>query len=77
MKMSGWEEQFQQRIDNIRKKEINQIKKAYRLYGINEALFFSSKCFVLFVYLYNFIIQQMTIPISHLYTPFGYYETPT
>ena len=43
MKMSGWENQFQKRIDKMREKEVNQIQKAYRLYAINEALFFSSK----------------------------------
>lgn len=43
--MSGWEEQFQQRIDNIRAKEVDQIQKAYTLYAINEALFFSSKSY--------------------------------
>ena len=43
MKMSGWEWQFQKRINDIRSKEIQQIEKSYRYYAINETIFFASK----------------------------------
>ena len=42
MKMSGWEGQFQERIQNIRKDEVAQIERANRLKAWNEALFFAS-----------------------------------
>ncbi len=42
VKMSGWENQFLQRIQKIRKKEVSQIRRANRLKAWNEALFFSS-----------------------------------
>lgn len=46
MKMSGWEQQFQRRIDKIRDREVKQIGNALRLHGINVTLYFSSKFFV-------------------------------
>lgn len=42
MKMSGFEWQFLERIQDIRKQEVEQIQKANRLKAANEALFFAS-----------------------------------
>lgn len=46
MKMSGWEWQFLSRIEDIRAKEIAQIKKANMLKAWNEALFFATNVIV-------------------------------
>ena len=61
MKMSAWEEQFESRISKIRDREIKQIGHAYRFFGINETLFFSSK------YLHPFIGYNCYI-LSHVLT---------
>ena len=42
VKMSGWENQFLERIQKIRKEEVSQIRRANQLKAWNEALFFSS-----------------------------------
>jgi len=42
VKMSAWENEFLERIQNIRKEEIDQIRRANRLKAWNEALFYSS-----------------------------------
>lgn len=46
MKMFGWENEFEDRIQRVRKKEIRQIHKANRLKALNEALFFAVNVFV-------------------------------
>jgi len=56
MKMSGWEEEFQKRIANIRAAEVKQIHKANRLKALNEALFFSVNAVV-----------STTIFLSHVF----------
>jgi len=42
MKMAGWENQFNQRIADVRRREIRQIQKANRLKAMNESLFFAA-----------------------------------
>mmetsp|Transcript_5398 Transcript_5398/g.7757 ORF Transcript_5398/g.7757 Transcript_5398/m.7757 type:complete len:414 (-) Transcript_5398:3266-4507(-) len=42
MKMSGWEQEFEERIVKVRQQEINQVQQANRLKAWNEALYFSS-----------------------------------
>jgi len=42
MKMSGWETQFEERIETIRSLESSRIQKANRLRALNEAIYFVS-----------------------------------
>jgi ATP-binding cassette subfamily C (CFTR/MRP) protein 4 len=42
MKMSGWETQFEERIEKIRQLESARIQKANRLRALNEAIYFTS-----------------------------------
>lgn len=52
MKMSGWEWQFYERIQRIRKEEIEQTMRANRLKAWNEALFFSANvCISIVIFL--------------------------
>jgi len=57
MKMNGWEWQFLDRIQSIRKEEIAQIRKANTLKCWNEALFFSTN-----------VVVSMVIFLVHLAT---------
>jgi len=56
MKMFGWENEFESRINRVRQKEIKQIHKANRLKALNEALFFAVNVFV-----------SVTIFVIHVY----------
>mmetsp|Transcript_18358 Transcript_18358/g.26582 ORF Transcript_18358/g.26582 Transcript_18358/m.26582 type:complete len:1406 (-) Transcript_18358:280-4497(-) len=56
MKMSGWELQFDERIANVRRKEMLQIQRASRLKALNEAVFF----------LTNIVVAMITF-LVHIY----------
>ena len=57
MKMSGYEYRFLDRIQELRKSEVHQIKKANSLKAYNEALFFASN-----------VVVGVTIFVVHVYT---------
>lgn len=57
MKMSGWEWQFQERIQKIRREETTQIAKANRLKAWNEALFFAANIVIAIVV---FLVHVLT-----------------
>eukprot|EP00957_Ditylum_brightwellii_P102702 7827316-Ditylum_brightwellii.AAC.1 len=54
--MSGWELQFDERIANVRRKEMLQIQRASRLKALNEAVFF----------LTNIVVAMITF-LVHIY----------
>ena len=56
MKMSGWENELQKRIDAARALEISQIHKANKLKALNEALFFSVN-----------VVISIAIFVSHIF----------
>jgi ATP-binding cassette subfamily C (CFTR/MRP) protein 4 len=63
MKMSGYERRFQDRIQDIRKEEIEQITKANNLKACNEALFFATNVVIsLVVFLVHVYIGGTLTP---------------
>ena len=56
VKMSGWENEFLNRIKDVRAKEISQIHRANLLKALNEAIFFSVN-----------VVISLAIFISHVY----------
>jgi ABC-type multidrug transport system fused ATPase/permease subunit len=71
MKMSGWELQFEQRIADIRQREISQIQRANRLKALNESLFFSSNVIV------SLVTLGVHVATGGLLTPRTVYTTLT
>ena len=49
MKMSGWEEKFHEKIQEIRALEVEQIQRANRLKSANEGIFFVVNVFIIMV----------------------------
>ena len=56
MKMSGWENELQKRIDDVRASEVAQIYRANKLKALNEALFFSVN-----------VVISIAIFVSHVF----------
>ena len=71
MKMSGWERQFEERITEIRSREINQIQRATRLKALNEAVFFAANVIV------SITIFAVHVAIGGVLTPRNVYTTMT
>ena len=61
--MSGWENQFFNRIESIRQEEISQIEKANRLKALNEALYFSSNVVI------SLVIFAVQVSMGNALTP--------
>eukprot|EP00550_Attheya_septentrionalis_P002538 CAMPEP_0198285332 /NCGR_PEP_ID=MMETSP1449-20131203/4662_1 /TAXON_ID=420275 /ORGANISM="Attheya septentrionalis, Strain CCMP2084" /LENGTH=1282 /DNA_ID=CAMNT_0043982737 /DNA_START=271 /DNA_END=4119 /DNA_ORIENTATION=+ len=57
MKMNGWEQQFEERISKIRKREVHQIQRANKLKAWNESIYFSSNIVISIV---TFIVHVAT-----------------
>jgi ATP-binding cassette, subfamily C (CFTR/MRP), member 4 len=68
MKMSGWEWQFFDRIQSIRKREIDQISKANRLKAWNEALFFSANVVISIVIFLVHVAMGETLTPRNVFT---------
>jgi ATP-binding cassette subfamily C (CFTR/MRP) protein 4 len=63
MKMSGFEWRFLDRIQDIRKEEVDQIQKANKLKAANEALFFASNVVIsLVIFLVHVLIGGVLTP---------------
>ena len=56
MKMSGWEDQIQKRIVDVREREIKQISKANQLKALNEGVFFSV-----------IVVVSIAVFVSHIF----------
>lgn len=68
MKMSGWEWQFFDRIQSIRKQEILQISKANHLKAWNEAIFFSTGVVISVVIFLVHIAMGETLTTRNVFT---------
>ena len=68
MKMSGWEWQFFDRIQSIRKQEIAQISKANQLKAWNEAIFFSTSVVISIVIFLVHIAMGETLTPRNVFT---------
>jgi ATP-binding cassette subfamily C (CFTR/MRP) protein 4 len=63
MKMSGFEWRFLERIQNIRKEEVDHIQKSNRLKSANEAIFFASNVIIsLVIFLVHVLIGGTLTP---------------
>ena len=71
MKMNGWEWQFLDRIQAIRKREVAQIQKANSLKAWNEALFFSTNVVVSVVIFLTYIGLGGTLTPRSLFIVFN------
>lgn len=71
MKMSGFEWRFLDRIQDIRKEEVEQIQKANRLKAANEALFFATNVVIsLVVFLVHVLWLDETLYPRDIFTVF-------
>ena len=68
MKMSGWEWQFLDRIQAIRKEEITLIEKANQLKSLNETLFFSANVVISIVIFLVHIAAGGTLSPRNVFT---------
>jgi ABC-type multidrug transport system fused ATPase/permease subunit len=68
MKMNGWEWQFLERIQSIRKDEIAQISKANQLKALNEALFFSANIVISIVIFLVHILSGEILTARNVFT---------
>ena len=71
MKMSGWEQQFKERIENIRLLECNKIQQANRLRALNEAIYFSSSVVM------SVVIFSVHVALGGVLTPRSVFTTMT
>lgn len=71
MKMSGFEWRFLERIQNIRKEEVDQILKANRLKAANEALFFATNVVIsIAIFLVHVMWLEATLYPRDVFTVF-------
>ena len=71
MKYSGFETMFVQRIQELRKQEINYIQYALRLKAANETLYFvTSIVITMIIFLIHVLYQQEELQTGHVFTVF-------
>ncbi|CAJ1953935.1 unnamed protein product [Cylindrotheca closterium] len=71
MKMSGFEWRFLERIQDIRKEEVDQIQKANRLKAANEALFFATNVVIaMAIFLVHVLLLDGTLYPRDIFTVF-------
>jgi ATP-binding cassette subfamily C (CFTR/MRP) protein 4 len=71
MKMSGWEPQFKERIEQVRHLESNKIQQANRLRALNEGIYFCSSVVM------SVVIFTVHVAIGGVLTPRNVFTTMT
>jgi len=69
MKMSGWEDQFSERIAEVRTREMERIQKANRLKAVNDAIFFCTSVIVsIVIFLVHVFVMEGSLSSSIVFT---------
>lgn len=70
MKMSGWEHQFNSKIQRIRHEEVKKLQGASRFRALNEAIFFATNVSVAIVIFIVHVMMGNTITPRDVFTTF-------